>query len=70
MWRYARAVEGTGRHATELGYSVTLVKDATAAFTMDLQHAATELTGPLYSDAVISTDELLIRLSPPASVPA
>jgi len=55
-------VEGTGRYAMELGYSVTLVKDATAAFTMDLQRAATELTGPLYADAVVSTDELLTAL--------
>jgi nicotinamidase-related amidase len=61
-------VEGTGRYAMELGYSVTLVKDATAAFTMDLQRAATELTGPLYAEMVLSTDELLAKLSstPPA----
>jgi nicotinamidase-related amidase len=62
-------VEGTGRHAMELGYSVTLVKDATAAFTMDLQHAATELTGPLYADAVIPTDDLLAKLATTPSVP-
>lgn len=61
-------VEGTGRYAMELGYSVTLVKDATAAFTMDLQRAATELTGPLYAEMVLSTDELLAKLpsAPPA----
>jgi nicotinamidase-related amidase len=57
-------VEGTGRYAMELGYAVTLVKDATAAFSMELQHAATELTGPLYAEAVLSTDEVLTRLSP------
>ncbi|GAA4254460.1 isochorismatase family cysteine hydrolase [Dactylosporangium darangshiense] len=55
-------VEGTGRYAMELGYSVTLVKDATAAFTMQLQHAATELTGPLYAERVLSTDDLLTKL--------
>lgn len=59
-------VEGTGRYAMELGYSVTLVKDATAAFTMDLQRAATELTGPLYAKMVLSTDELLAKL--PSSI--
>ncbi|MEU7875294.1 isochorismatase family cysteine hydrolase [Dactylosporangium sp. NPDC049140] len=56
-------VEGTGRHAMELGYGVTLVKDATAAFTMDLQRAATELTGPLYADAVRCTAEVLAALA-------
>jgi nicotinamidase-related amidase len=55
-------VEGTGRHAMELGYAVTLVKDATAAFTMEHQHAATELNGPLYAEAVLSTNELLTKL--------
>jgi nicotinamidase-related amidase len=45
-------VAGTGRPGTELGYSITLVKDATAAFTKELQHAATELAGPLYADSV------------------
>ena len=55
-------VEGTGRYGMELGYSVSLVKDATAAFTMDLQRAATELSGPLYADAVLTTAEVLERL--------
>ena len=55
-------VEGTGRYAMELGYAVTLVKDATAAFSPELQHAATELTGPLYAEAVLRTDEVLSRL--------
>lgn len=31
----------------EFGYCVTLAKDATATLSMDLQRAATELTGPL-----------------------
>jgi nicotinamidase-related amidase len=55
-------VEGTGRYAMELGYAVTLVKDATAAFSMELLRAATELTGPLYADAVLPTDEVLRQL--------
>jgi nicotinamidase-related amidase len=52
-------VEGTGRAAMELGYAVTLVKDATAAFDMEYLRAAIELTGPLYADAVLTTAELL-----------
>ena len=39
-------IETTGRFAMELGYHVTLVKDATAAFSMDRMHAAHELNGP------------------------
>jgi nicotinamidase-related amidase len=55
-------VEGTGRYAMELGYTVTLVRDATAAFSMELLRAATELTGPLYADAVLATDDVLGKL--------
>ena len=55
-------VEGTGRYALELGYRVTLVKDATAAFSREFQRAATELTGPLYAEAVLSTDDVLGRI--------
>ncbi|MFF5235485.1 cysteine hydrolase [Dactylosporangium sp. NPDC000521] len=64
-------VEGTGRYAMELGYSVTLAKDATAAFSMELQHAATELTGPLYATHVLRVNDLLTRLPhAPATPPA
>jgi nicotinamidase-related amidase len=55
-------VEGTGRFAMELGYAVTLVSDATAAFTMELQQAATELTGPLYADAVLPAERVLAAI--------
>jgi nicotinamidase-related amidase len=39
-------IESTARYAMELGYHVTLVRDATAAFTHDMMHAAHELNGP------------------------
>ena len=45
-------VEDTGRYALELGYQVTLVRDATAAFSKELLHAVTDLTGPLWAEAV------------------
>ena len=54
-------VEGTGRYALELGYAVTLVKDATAAFTPELMRAV-EATGPLYAEAVLSTAEVIAAL--------
>ncbi len=39
-------VETTSRYAVELGYHVTLVKDATAAFSADRMQSAHELNGP------------------------
>jgi nicotinamidase-related amidase len=55
-------VEGTGRYAMELGYAVTLVKDATAAFDAEYLHAAVELTGPLYAESVATTAEVIADL--------
>jgi nicotinamidase-related amidase len=54
-------VEGTGRWAMELGYGVTLAKDATASFTKEWMHAAVELNGPLYAE-VLTTAEILTRI--------
>jgi len=54
-------VEGTGRWGMELGYAVTLVKDATASFTKEWLHAAVELNGPLYAE-VLTTAEVLTQL--------
>jgi nicotinamidase-related amidase len=55
-------IESTGRFAMELGYHVTLVKDATAAFTKEMMHAAHELNGPTFAHAILTTDELLAVL--------
>jgi nicotinamidase-related amidase len=52
-------VEGTGRYAVELGYTVTLVRDATAAYTPEHMHAAHELTGPLWANAIVTTAEAI-----------
>jgi nicotinamidase-related amidase len=51
-------VEGTGRYALELGYTVTLVRDATAAFSHEWMHAAVELNAPIYAESVLSTAEV------------
>lgn len=56
-------VESTARFAMELGYHVTLVKDATAAFTMEMMHAAHELNGPTYAHAILTTVELINALA-------
>ena len=55
--------ESTARFAMELGYHVTLVRDATAAFTREMMHAAHELNGPTYAHAIIKTSELLAKLA-------
>jgi ureidoacrylate peracid hydrolase len=52
-------VEATVRFAAELGYHVTLVKDATAAFSQDRVHAALELNGPNFAHAILTTAELV-----------
>jgi nicotinamidase-related amidase len=56
-------IESTARFAMELGYHVTLVRDATAAFTHELMHAAHDLNGPTYAHAILTTDELIATLS-------
>lgn len=55
-------IESTGRFAMELGYHVTLVRDATAAFSPAHMHAAHELNGPTFAHAILSTSELLAAL--------
>jgi nicotinamidase-related amidase len=58
-------VEATGRFGMELGYHVTLIKDATAAFDAEGMVAAV-VNGPMYAHAILSTDELLSALPQPA----
>ena len=56
-------IESTSRFAMELGYHVTLVRDATAAFTRDMMRAAHELNGPTFAHAILKTDEVVAALS-------
>lgn len=55
-------IEATGRFAMELGYDVTLVRDATAAFSPDAMHSAHEINGPTYTREILSTAVLIGRL--------
>jgi nicotinamidase-related amidase len=43
----------------ELGCHVTLVKDATAAFSHEAMHAAHEISGPTFAHAILTTEELI-----------
>jgi nicotinamidase-related amidase len=52
-------IEATGRFGMELGYHVTLVRDAIAANTWENMHAALEINGPNYAHAILTTEELL-----------
>ena len=55
-------IESTARFGMELGYHVTLMTDATAAFEQEGMHAAHEVNGPRFAHALLSTQELLARL--------
>lgn len=54
-------IESTGRFGMELGYHVTLVKDATAAFSAAGMKAA-ETNAPMFAHAILTTEELLEQL--------
>ena len=55
-------IESTARFAMELGYHVTLVRDATAAFSHDMMHAAHSLNGPTFAHAILTTAEVIAAL--------
>jgi ureidoacrylate peracid hydrolase len=61
-------VEATVRYAAELGYDVTLVKDATADYSDKEMHAALEINIPNYASAIVTTAELLDAISSIAGV--
>jgi ureidoacrylate peracid hydrolase len=56
-------VEATVRFAAELGYDVTMVRDATADYSDEAMHAALDVNIPNYASAVVTTDELVESLS-------
>ena len=55
-------VEATARCGAELGYHVTLVRDATAAFSPEAMHAAHEINGPTFAHAILTTDAVIAAL--------
>jgi nicotinamidase-related amidase len=56
-------IEATGRFASELGYHVTLVRDATAAFTDEGMHAAHDLNAPSYAHEILTTNRVVEELA-------
>jgi ureidoacrylate peracid hydrolase len=56
-------VEATVRYGVELGYQVTMVKDATASLSDEEMHAALEVNIPHYASAIVSSGEIVGSLS-------
>jgi len=56
-------VEATVRFAAELGYEVTVVKDATADYSDEEMRAALEVNLPNYANAIVTTNEVIDSLS-------
>ena len=56
-------IEATVRFAAELGYDVTVVKDAVADFSDEMMHAALEINMPNYASAIVTTKEIVEALS-------
>lgn len=55
-------IESTARCGAELGYHVTLVRDATAAFSPEAMHAAHEVNAPTFAHAVLTTAVVIAAL--------
>jgi ureidoacrylate peracid hydrolase len=56
-------IESTVRFAAELGYEVTVVKDAIGSFGHAEMDASLRFNIPAYASAVVSTDEIVAKLS-------
>jgi ureidoacrylate peracid hydrolase len=56
-------VESTVRFAAELGYQVTVVKDATASYSDAEMHAALAINIPNYARAIVTTNAVVDALS-------
>ena len=56
-------IEATVRFAAELGYDVTVVKDATADYSDEMMHAALDINLPNYASGLVTTDEVAETLN-------
>jgi nicotinamidase-related amidase len=60
-------IEATVRFAAELGYDVTVVKDATADYSDEMMHAALDINMPNYASAIVSTEEIVATIASESS---
>src|SRR5262249_9623968 len=58
-------IEATVRYAAELGYDVTVVKDATADYSDEMMHAALDINIPNYTNAIVTTSQIVASISAP-----
>jgi ureidoacrylate peracid hydrolase len=56
-------IEATVRYAAELGYQVTVVKDATADYSDEMMKAALDINLPNYASAIVTTKEVTASIS-------
>ena len=56
-------VESTVRFGAELGYEVTMVRDATASFSDEEMHASLDVNIPYYASAIVTTNEVVDSIS-------
>lgn len=56
-------VEATVRYGAELGYDITLVKDATADYSNEEMHAALDINMPNYARAIVTSSEIVESIS-------
>ena len=56
-------IEATVRYAAELGYEVTVVKDAIADYSDEMMHAALDINMPNYATAIATTKEIIVSIS-------
>ena len=52
-------IEATVRFAAELGYEVTVVRDATADYSDEAMHAALDVNIPNYASAIVGAEEIV-----------
>jgi nicotinamidase-related amidase len=56
-------LESTVRFAAELGYEITVVKDATADYSDKEMQAALDINLPSYANAIMTTQEMVQSIS-------
>jgi ureidoacrylate peracid hydrolase len=59
----ATCVESTVRFGVELGYQVTMVRDATASYSEEQMHATLDVNLPNYASAIVSAEEIVASIS-------
>ena len=62
-------IEATVRYAAELGYEVTVVRDATADYSDEMMHAALDINMPNYASAIVTTKEVVESIASLEALP-